>query len=83
MYLQDVTFVKQRSESALCIYSGCHCVYVPDVTLASNKNIYCVYIPDAILFICRMSRLLNKSRERALCVYSGCHFVYMPDVTLD
>ena len=82
--MPDVTFTLEQkgSESALCLYSGCHSVYVPDVILVSKKNVkvHCVYIPDAILSIFRMSLLLNKSRESALCLYSGCHSAYMPDI---
>ena len=82
-YMPDVTFVQKHSESALCLYSGCHAVHMPDVIFVKQKavEVHCVYIPDVILFICGMF-FVQQSNERALCVYSGCHSVYMPDVII-
>ena len=68
------------SGSALCLYSGCYSVYMPDVIFLLKRQWKC------IVSIFRMSFCLyagcqvcfNKRRGSALCLYSGCHFVYMP-----
>ena len=69
------------NENALCLYSGCHFVYIPDVTFVSKRQwkwlclysgCYDVYIPDVT------SAWKN---ENALCLYSGRYAVYIPDVT--
>ena len=67
--------IKHGCESALCLYSGCHCVYMPDVNFVeqSNESASCQY-SDVILFICRMAFLFQKALK--------AHCVYFPDAIL-
>ena len=71
-------------ESGLCLYAGCHFVYMPDVVFAfktKSVKVHCVYIPDVIRYMPDVTFGNQKGSESALCLYSGCHVVYMPDVT--
>ena len=63
--------IQNGSESELCVYSGCHFVYVADVTSASTKtmNVHCFYIPDA-------NFALTKQQESECCLYPDASFVY-------
>ena len=75
--MPDVTFaLTKNKESALCLYSGCHCVYMPDVTLAKTNamKLHCAHLSDVTVSICRKSRLLNKTTE--------VHCVYIRDAIL-
>ena len=71
---------EQHRKNALCLYSGCHYVYMPDVTSAAQKAmkvIVSIFRMQFCIYAANHSCL--ETWENALCANSGCYFVYMPD----
>ena len=76
----------KKHRKCIVLYSGCHFVYIPDVSCGSKQKVkvHCVYIPDAIFVYIPDVTFDSKRKWKCIvsifriqfCLYSGCHFFW-------